>query len=426
MPPLQQRFTTRQLLLKEYEELFIQACGDHAQLQLSRPGLYPYLPLAYYDILVYLHTTRYLKPRQRMPFSTVLREEVLPKYTPEQLERILRVTPLQLGLLVDLIRESEQFKSKDPARPQAPVRTQLTVALYRLGTKGLSTHKHAFTMGIGQGTVDLYTWRCIFAIEELQSKFIVWPDQARKAVISSWFKNNKGFPSAIGAVDGVPIPFESAPHYDTASWNTRKFVHAMGCTAVCDHQGRFTYVSTGYVGSMHDSLAYRDTYLHGRKDEFFQGKEYILGDAAYAISTTVIPRYKGANHSRDELTFNLLHGSARVKIEHAFGWLKLKWQSLQNLPVKVNKRKHVTRASSWVMACFILHNFCLMNPDGIESDDAEDNWNERALHAPPPQYEDIPIVGVDNANDDRERQAAKAKRDKLKEWVLRNRRRIRR
>ncbi|KAF9092283.1 hypothetical protein BGX29_010531 [Mortierella sp. GBA35] len=245
MPPPQQRLTSRQLLLKEYEELFVQACKDHLHSLSSRPGLHPFLPFAYYDILLYLHTTRYLNPRQRMPFSTVLREDILPQYSPDKFQRILRLTPLQLDRLVGLIQDSEHFKPKDPARPQAPIKTQLMVALYRLGTKGLSTHKVAFTMGIGQGTVNLYTWRCIYAIEELQSKFIVWPDQARKAVISSWFKHEKGFPNGIGAVDGVPLPFESAPHYDTASWNTRKFVHAMGCTAVCDHQGHFTYVSTG-------------------------------------------------------------------------------------------------------------------------------------------------------------------------------------
>jgi hypothetical protein len=66
-----------------------------------------------------------------------------------------------------------------------------------------------------------------------------------------------------------------------------------------------------------------------------------------------------------------------------------------------------------------------MNLDGIESEDVEDNWNQRALH-PPPHYEDIPIVEVDNVNDDHEPQFAKARRDKLKGWVHMNRRQIRR
>ncbi|KAG0368071.1 hypothetical protein BGZ54_002746, partial [Gamsiella multidivaricata] len=106
---------------------------------------------------------------------------------------------------------------------------------------------------------------------------------------------------------------------------------------------------------------------------------------------TVIPRHKGTNNTQDELTFNLLHGSTRVKIEHAFGWLKLRWQSLQNLPVKVVKKKHIAKASSWVVACIILHNICLMNPDGGEHEDAEDNLNEVAFYHPAQNEEGAPL-----------------------------------
>jgi len=110
---------------------------------------------------------------------------------------------------------------------------------------------------------------------------------------------------------------------------------------------------------MNDSLAYRATRLHKDRDECFQGKEYLLADAGYSIASTVIPRYKGNDITAQEHRFNGLHGSARVKIEYAFGWLKLKWQSLKNLPAKIDKKRHIDRASSWTMACLILHNFCL-------------------------------------------------------------------
>lgn len=386
--------------------------------------IHPYLPIAYCEILSRLYSTRYLQPRMRMPFSTILRDQVLPQYAPDKFRNIIRLTPNQFDALLVLIQDNHVFQSQDPTRPQAPVRTQLLVTLYRLGTKGLSTYKCAFTMGVGHGTVDLYTWRCIRAIEDLEDQYIVWPDNERKAKISKWFKSDKGFPNAIGAVDGVPFPFESAPSYDTISWNTRKFVYAMGCTAVCDHQGRFTFVSTGYVGSMNDSLAYRATRLHKDRDEFFQGKEYLLADAGYSITSTVIPRYKGTDITPQEHRFNGLHGSARVKIEHAFGWLKLKWQSLQNLPVKIDKKRHIGRASSWVIACMILHNFCLVHPDGGETDDAEENWNQRALHAPPRHEEEVPLVEVDDWNENDERARGKARRRKLKKWVLKNHRNV--
>jgi len=155
----------------------------------------------------------------------------------------------------------------------------------------------------------------VYAIEELAAEFIVWPDQERKVEIRSWFRKHKCFPNAIGAVDGVPFPFDAALEYETKAWNTRKMEYAMGATGVCDHKGLFTYFSADYVGSMHDSQAYKNIDLYHNVAQYFQGEDYLLADAAYVLSTTLIPRY--SNAIGDQLEFNTLHGSARVKIEHA-------------------------------------------------------------------------------------------------------------
>lgn len=61
----------------------------------------------------------------------------------------------------------------------------------------------------------------------------------------------------------------------------------------------------------------------------------------------------------------------------------------------------------------VLHNFCLVHPDGGETDDAEENWNQRALHAPPQHEEDVPLVEVDDWTENDERVRGKARRHKL-------------
>lgn len=210
----------------------------------------------------------------------------------------------------------------------------------------------------------------------------------------------KTFPNCIGVVDGVHFPFESAPAYDTISWNTRKCVYAMGCTAVCDHQGRFLYVSTGYVGSLNDSPAYTGTRLYRNSADYFADDEYLLGDAGYSLIETVITRFKGNEVSPDERRFNGSHGSARVKIEHAFGWLKLKWQSLQCLPLKINSRREI-EVSRWIIACMVLHNICLLYPDGGETDDAEVNWimaNPYTQEPPPQQQHEDDLMAEGDAS----------------------------
>ncbi|KAG0248644.1 hypothetical protein BGZ95_007923, partial [Linnemannia exigua] len=69
-------------------------------------------------------------------------------------------------------------------------------------------------------------------------------------------------------------------------------------------------------------------------------------------------------------------------IKYALGWLQLNWQSLQNPPVKIDKRMHTNRASSW----------SIEHPDGRETDDAKENWNQSTLHDLPQHEEDIPLV----------------------------------
>lgn len=118
---------------------------------------------------------------------------------------------------------------------------QLKVALFHLGTKGISTAKVAWIFGVSEGSVHLYTWRCVHAIEDLMSLFVVWPDQDRKRVIANAFKIKHAFPQVIGAVDSVPFPFDCAPSYQLQAWITQKCTYAMGATAVCDHEGRFIY-----------------------------------------------------------------------------------------------------------------------------------------------------------------------------------------
>lgn len=251
------------------------------QLTGTRP-LYPTIIHAYFVVVKSLYENRYLSPRTRVPFSTDLRDRILDEYDSDRFKDIIRLTKDQFARLVVLIAPSRHFtgvgERVSPEKMQddqqrgidtaEKVALQLKVALFRLGTKGISTKKVAFTMGVSDGAVNIYTWRCIFAIEDLDD-FVVWPDAARKRVISDSFRIKNGFPCAIGAVDGVPFPFDRATVLQSQAWITRKMTYAMGATAVCDHEGRFTYFTTRYVGSMHDSTAHKRSYLYKEADEFF-------------------------------------------------------------------------------------------------------------------------------------------------------------
>lgn len=419
MPRL--RFTKKQRLIQAYEAEFFAALGVFKN-DLETFGQASYHVIeAYYHVLQYLHQTRYLKERVRKPFSTDLRDRVLDSYPTEDFKHILRLTREHLNLLLGMVYDSDHFRPKDDDSPQAPVATQMKVALFRLGTKGISIEKVSWIFGISAGSVHDYTWRCVNAIADLEERFIVWPDFARKQEIKHWFKTEKGFPNVVGAVDGVPFPFDMVPTHDSPSWVTRKCDNAMGATGVADHTGRIIYLSTGYVGSMHDSHAYKETNLYKRPGDFFQWKEYLLADAAYSLTETVIPRYKNA--SGDELRFNQIHGSARVKVEHSFGMLKLKFQSLKSLPIRIDKRSDIQKASQWIVACVVLHNYLRENAQGdpvVEDRVREEAQRERAIDD---VQEDAGLPGDDVNGYDRPE--AVRRRNKLKDWVLRNQNKVR-
>ncbi|KAG0313147.1 hypothetical protein BGZ97_010484 [Linnemannia gamsii] len=99
---------------------------------------------------------------------------------------------------------------------------------------------------------------------------------------------------------------------------------------------------------MHNSTAYKRIYLYQDEATFprqlFQGHEYLLADAAYSLSETVMPRYR--NGTSGQVRFNSLLGSIRATIENAFGMLQLKFQSLQNHPVQVHCRSVLDSVAS--------------------------------------------------------------------------------
>ncbi|KAG0195134.1 hypothetical protein BGX33_004161, partial [Mortierella sp. NVP41] len=78
-----------------------------------------------------LYTTRYLEPRNRIPFSTDWRLRVLEEYDDKDFATCMRMTKAQFNTLVDLIKDHPVFISTGN-KPQLPVREQLKICLYRL------------------------------------------------------------------------------------------------------------------------------------------------------------------------------------------------------------------------------------------------------------------------------------------------------
>lgn len=308
---------------------------------------------------------RYLAPLKRARiYSTSHREKVLSGDDEEHFFGTFKMPKEQFDFIVNLIKDHEVFARRG-RKPQAPVERQLKVALYRLTHYGdLASYANiSRTLSVSVGSVNRYVKRCVVAICAHITTYIRWPTQEEKEVIKQ--QPGKGnFPDIIGAVDGTTIPLVRAPLINKDKMATRKSDYAIGATAVCDHRGVFTFFFTGYYGTRHDSASYKSTKLYQEKELYFQFLEYIIGDAAYALTPTVITAFKGKRQPPDQDTFNKCLRSSRVKIEHAFGWLKAKFSCLRELRYDYSGLIDMALITRMIMACVVLynlgkiHNFC--------------------------------------------------------------------
>jgi len=76
----------------------------------------------------------------------------------------------------------------------------------------------------------------------------------------------------------------------------------------------------------------------------FQEREYLLGDAGYPVSKTLIPGYrvsKDVAFTLEQDAFNKHHRDARFKIDYAIGLLMFKFQPLHSLHVKIKEMNDV-------------------------------------------------------------------------------------
>ena len=83
--------------------------------------------------------------------------------------------------------------------------------------------------------------------------------------------------------------------------------------------------------------------------------------------------YPEGTRDPGEIQFNKQLSAARVKVKCAFGILKGGWRILSLI-----KEASVARVSKIIVACTVLHNFCILNRDEWDfnvADDGDDGQN---------------------------------------------------
>jgi hypothetical protein len=185
----------------------------------------------------------------------------------------------------------------------------------------------------------------------------------------------KGFPSAIGFVDGTTILIHKKPTVSGNNFMDRKKRYSINAQIACNQDHRIIFFSTGHPRSCSDSRAYGQTTLAKTPEQAFSSGEYLLADSRYMPSETIVLAYKITDfddpsdlHEPDDIShFNYFLAQVRVDVEHTIGILKGRFTSLWEIRIDLHEKEHIQKFIKQAIACVVLHNICMLK---------QDHWSE--------------------------------------------------
>jgi DDE superfamily endonuclease len=318
--------------------------------------------------------------RPKIPKSRDFIEKILPILTEERFKSEIRVSRGGFQEILRSIHEHPVFTNKT----QIPVYDQLSIALYRFGRygNGASIRNVAAHFGFSEGTIDLCTNRIIEAIIDLAPTYLQWYTPLEKEQTKRQIKLEKGFPNCVGFLDGTTMILDFKPGIDSESYYNRKSRYGLNTQIISDLSGRIRFLFAGYPASVHDSRCISYSNFARNQHQYFDDTEYILADSAYSLTNAIITPFKQPLASMEPYsTFNYLHSSARVHIEHCIGRLKSRFQSLRGLRIQILDHNDHKRACQWIVACCIIHNM-LIDIDGWDNGITNEPNDENPLPDP--------------------------------------------
>ena len=301
-----------------------------------------------------------------------------PRIPDEYFRKQLRMRRATFRLLLDVLRP---YITRQNTRFRRCIEPEKVLAI------GLTRLAHGGTyVSIGPG-FNVGTTTVIEAVEDvvtglvsIKHDYIKFPEtEAQVVETRETFEELSDLPNVAGAIDCTHVTIK-APTDSRVDYFSRFQRYDIIVQAVADGKKRFLDVAAGFPGSLHDARVLRNSRLYRRceNQELLTGPTvnvlgreigpYLVADSAYFLAPWLQKVYPEETQDPDEIAFNEELSSARVSVECAFGILKSRWRILTK-----QIESGVSSVSDTVVACAVLHNFCINAGDEWEWDDGDDD-----------------------------------------------------
>ena len=249
-------------------------------------------------------------------------------------------------------------------RQPVPSEKRLAMTLYYLAHRGLFAQL-ALMYSVGKSTAQAVVHSTVSAFRQhLVSESIRFPQGEELRQVVKDFECLAGLPQCAGADDGTFMRITKPRVFGDTYWCYKQHV-AILLLAVVDARGIFTDVNTGGTGSVGDAAAYNTSRLArnvqsrkwlGDSGKIINGKlvhPFLVGDSAFALSTTMMKCYGENDQAPHHNTFNWCLIRTRRVVEQAFGHLKGRFHVLTK-----NNLFDPSFAAEVAIVCCTLHNVC--------------------------------------------------------------------
>ena len=167
------------------------------------------------------------------------------------------------------------------------VEERVAISIWKLSTN-IEYRTLSELFGIGRSTVcEIVHDTCQHIVINLLPKYVKIPKGDRLKEVVENCELTKGFPQAVGAIDGTHIPI-SRPEQSPADYYNRKGHYSIIMQGVVDFRGVFMNVCIGWPRKVHDACVFSnsDIYKKGIQGTLFPDwKKDISGVQVLSICT---------------------------------------------------------------------------------------------------------------------------------------------